>query len=96
MRETENEPTSLTIKINSHILVNKLKDKYFEELEHFDSNDINVTVIDTTYLPDDPPDLIKLTKTIFETEGTISIISAVILYCKKYAVKLEQFSRPSH
>lgn len=90
MRETEYEPI-LTIKIDSDTLTNKLKDKYFDELEHFDGNDINVTVIDTTYLPDDPEDLIKLTKTVFETEGTLSIISAVILYCKKYAIKQDNF-----
>ncbi len=77
---------NVRLKIKSDTIANKLKDKYFEELEHFDNQTINLTVIDTTYLPDTPGELIDLTRKIFKTEGDLSPISAVILACKKHVI----------
>ena len=82
------EGTERTVKlrIKSDTISNKLKDKYFEELEHFDGANINVTVIDTTFLPDSPWELCNLTRRIFETEGDLSPISAVVLACKNHLI----------
>jgi hypothetical protein len=90
LKETKDRPI-VNLQIESETISNKLKDKYFKELEHFDGNEINIIVIDATYLPDDPKDLIGLTKTIFETEGNLSIISLVVLYCKKHAIEKDDF-----
>jgi hypothetical protein len=88
--ETQEKP-KLSLHIESESISNKLKDKYFDELDHFDGNTFNVIVIDTTYLPDDPKDLMDLTKKIFETEGEFSIISAVMLFCMEHTVEKEGF-----
>jgi hypothetical protein len=81
----------LGLQIKADFEMNKLKDKYFEELEHFDNNDINVMIIDTTYLPTEPEILLTSTEKIFDTEGDLSIIAAVIFVSKQYLVTMEDF-----
>lgn len=87
IRETKEKGVA-NLKIKSQTLSNKLKDKYFKEIEHFEKDDFNVIVIDVTYLPDNPEDLIGLTKTIFEMEGNLTAVSSVILVSKKYTIDM--------
>jgi len=90
LKESEGQP-KLELQINSSLEGKKLKDKYFEELEHFENGDINVIAIDTTYLPTEPKNLLSLTEKIFDTEGDLSIIAAVILTCKVHFLKPNGF-----
>jgi hypothetical protein len=90
VRETTGDPR-LELQIKSDLEKNKLKDKYFEELEHFDKDGINIIAIDTTYLPREPEKLVTLTGEIFETEGDLSIVAAVIFVSKEHLVRPNGF-----
>lgn len=86
LKETISDP-KLMLSISSDVELNKLKDKYFEELEHFDDNEINVVAVDTTYLPGDPEKYMAATDKIFETEPELSPVAAVIYVTKEHFVK---------